>query len=448
MDNEKFFNDFLQCISTKITPISYNTWFANVKLLSNENNNLVFEVENKYKKDYIKQYYDDLIDEVLDQLTSSNYTYDVKSSDEVEEVKCVVETELPKFKRNNSGLQPNYTFNNYIVGESNRLAQMTAMAVAENPGMVYNPFFIYGKSGVGKTHLMHAIGNYIQENSNKTVLYVSIDTFINDFININIARKNEDNTELVEQFKNKYRNVDVLIIDDIQLLSNATKTQGEFFNTFEYLHQSNKQIIVSSDRSPDDLKLLEDRLRTRFAWGLTVCISPPDYDLRIKILKNKLIGLEIGTMMKDEVLEYIANNFDSDVRHLEGALNTIYANVSLMKPKEINLEFAVEVLRNSIGSNIYITNNVAKIQKAVADYFDLTVENLKSKKRTANINLARQIAMYLCKMTTSETLDRIGLEFNRDHATVIHASDKIEQELKTSEERQNQIKEIKVRIAN
>ena len=448
MDNEKFFNDFLQCISTKITPISYNTWFANVKLLSNENNNLVFEVENKYKKDYIKQYYDDLIDEVLDQLTSSNYTYDVKSSDEVEEVKCVVETELPKFKRNNSGLQPNYTFNNYIVGESNRLAQMTAMAVAENPGMVYNPFFIYGKSGVGKTHLMHAIGNYIQENSNKTVLYVSIDTFINDFININIARKNEDNSELVEQFKNKYRNVDVLIIDDIQLLSNATKTQGEFFNTFEYLHQSNKQIIVSSDRSPDDLKLLEDRLRTRFAWGLTVCISPPDYDLRIKILRNKLIGLEIGTMMTDEVLEYITNNFDSDVRHLEGALNTIYANVSLMKPKEINLEFAVEVLRNSIGSNIYITNNVAKIQKAVADYFDLTVENLKSKKRTANINLARQIAMYLCKMTTSETLDRIGLEFNRDHATVIHASDKIEQELKTSEERQKQIKEIKVRIAN
>lgn len=448
MDNEKFFNDFLQCISTKITPISYNTWFANVKLLSNENNNLVFEVENKYKKDYIKQYYDDLIDEVLDQLTSSNYTYDVKSSDEVEEVKCVVETELPKFKRNNSGLQPNYTFNNYIVGESNRLAQMTAMAVAENPGMVYNPFFIYGKSGVGKTHLMNAIGNYIQENSNKTVLYVSIDTFINDFININIARKNEDNSELVEQFKNKYRNVDVLIIDDIQLLSNATKTQGEFFNTFEYLHQSNKQIIVSSDRSPDDLKLLEDRLRTRFAWGLTVCISPPDYDLRIKILRNKLIGLEIGTMMTDEVLEYIANNFDSDVRHLEGALNTIYANVSLMKPKEINLEFAVEVLRNSIGSNIYITNNVAKIQKAVADYFDLTVENLKSKKRTANINLARQIAMYLCKMTTSETLDRIGLEFNRDHATVIHASDKIEQELKTSEERQKQIKEIKVRIAN
>jgi chromosomal replication initiator protein len=325
---------------------------------------------------------------------------------------------------------------------------MTAVAVAENPGKVYNPLFIYGKSGVGKTHLMHAIGNYIKDNSNKTVLYVSIDTFINDFININVARKNDDNQDLVEQFKDKYRNVDVLIIDDIQLLSNATKTQGEFFNTFEYLHQSNKQIIVSSDRSPDDLKLLEDRLRTRFAWGLTVCISPPDYDLRIKILKNKLIGLEISSMMKDEVLEYIANNFDSDVRHLEGALNTIYANVSLMKPKEINLEFAVEVLRPNIGSNIYITNNVAKIQKAVADYFNITVENLKSKKRTANINLARQIAMYICKMTTDETLDRIGLEFNRDHATVIHATDKIESELKTNEERIKQIKEIKEIIAN
>jgi chromosomal replication initiator protein len=418
-------------------------------MVSNNNNNLVFEVENKYKKDYIKQYYEDLIEEVLDQLTSSTYTFNVISSDEVTEtVTCEVEAELPKYKRNNSGLQPNYTFDTYIVGDSNRLAHMTAVAVAENPGKVYNPLFIYGKSGVGKTHLMHAIGNYIKDNSNKTVLYVSIDTFINDFININVARKNDDNQDLVEQFKDKYRNVDVLIIDDIQLLSNATKTQGEFFNTFEYLHQSNKQIIVSSDRSPDDLKLLEDRLRTRFAWGLTVCISPPDYDLRIKILKNKLIGLEISSMMKDEVLEYIANNFDSDVRHLEGALNTIYANVSLMKPKEINLEFAVEVLRPNIGSNIYITNNVAKIQKAVADYFNITVENLKSKKRTANINLARQIAMYICKMTTDETLDRIGLEFNRDHATVIHATDKIESELKTNEERIKQIKEIKEIIAN
>lgn len=450
MDNNHFFEDFLHCISTKITSISFNTWFANVKFISNDNNNLIFEVENKYKKDFINQYYEDTIEEALESISSSPYTFEVLSSDEriQEEVKVEVTPELPKYKENNSGLLPKYTFDTYVVGESNRFAQTTALMVAEQPGKLYNPLFLHGKSGVGKTHLMNAIGNYIKDNLNKTVLYVSIDTFVSDFININVYHKNNDNLDLIEHFKDKYRNVDVLIIDDIQLLSNAQKTQVEFFNTFEFLHQSNKQIIISSDRSPDDLKLLEDRLRTRFAWGLTVCINPPDYDLRIKILKNKLAGLEFSSLIKPEVLEYIANNFDSDVRHLEGALTKLSANIALYKPKEINLEFAVEVLRDSIGSNIYITNDVARIQKAVADYFDLTVENLKSKKRTANINLARQIAIYLCKMTTEETLDRIGLEFNRDHATVIHAADKIEEELKNNEERKKQIKEIKEKIMN
>lgn len=455
MDNSQLFEDFLKCISSKITAISFNTWFANIKLISSDNNNLVFEVDNKYKKDFINQYYEDTIEETLESISSTPYTFEILSSEEINEknnqnkenVKVELAYDVDNIKNNNTGLIKDYTFDTYVVGNSNQLAHMTSLMVAEKPGKVYNPLFLWGKSGVGKTHLMHAIGNYINENSDKKVLYVSIDTFVNDFINITHHNKNND-SDLIEHFKNKYRNIDVLIIDDIQLLSNAPKTQVEFFNTFEFLHQANKQIIISSDTSPDDLKLLEDRLRTRFVWGLVVNIDPPDLNLRIKILKNKLSLLEINNLIKPEVLEYIANNFDSDVRHLESALTLLSANFALYKPKEINLEFAVEVLRPSIGSNIYITNNVARIKKAVADYFDITVDSLKSKKRKANINLARQIAIYLCKMTTEETLDKIGLEFNRDHATVIHAANKIEKELKNNEELKKQINEIKVKINN
>ena len=332
------------------------------------------------------------------------------------------------------------------MGDSNRLAQAVALGVAEQPGKLYNPLFIYGKSGLGKTHLMHAIGNFVTANSDKTVLYVTSEKFIDDFIGI--TKKDEENYDVVQHFKEKYRNIDVLIIDDIQFLGGANKTQDEFFNTFNFLHGLNKQIIISSDRSPDDLKVLEERLRTRFTWGLTVNIMPPDYELRLKILKNKMAGHEVSRLIKPEVLEYIANNCESDVRHLEGAVNRLYAYTAIYSPKEINLEFAQEALKDYIGTSLYITNNITKIQKAVAEYFDITVENLKSKKRTANINNARQIAMYICKMTTEETIERIGLEFNRNHATVIHSCDKIEQEYKTNETLRQQIKEIKDKIAN
>ena len=294
---------------------------------------------------------------------------------------------------------------------------------------------------------MHAIGNYIEKNSNKTVLYITSEQFISDFIGI--TKKNEDNYDIIDNFKEKYRNIDVLMIDDIQFLTGAEKSQGEFFNTFTSLYDSNKQIIISSDRSPDDLKRLEERLLTRFRWGLTVNIYPPDFELRCKILKDKMAGHEVASLVNNDVIEYIASNCENDVRHLEGAITRLYAYAAMMCPREINLEFAVDALKDYIGKSPFITNDIQKIQKAVADHFNITVDDLKSKKRTANISYPRQIAMYLCRMTTEETIVKIGLEFgNRDHATVLHSFEKIDEEIKTNYELKDTIDQIKNKIVN
>ena len=458
MNNEEFWCSFLKSLESKMNTVSFNCWFKAAKFVDIVDNTLLFSVENDYYKKYLYDYYTNLMEEVIEELGNKVSTFKVlipseitKKEEDIVEKKEVINKEpliTNKYRENNSNLIPKYTFGSFVVGDSNRFPQTAALMVAEQPGRIYNPLFIWGKSGLGKTHLMHAIGNYIQETSDKTVLYVTSETFISDFSLINKKDDNKHNYDLIEHFKEKYRNVDVLIIDDIQFLKGASRTQEEFFNTFNFLHGNNKQIIISSDRSADDLKILEERLTTRFTWGLTVQINPPDYDLRLKILKNKIAGHEVGTLIKPEVLEYIANNSESDVRHLEGAINRLYAVTAMYNPQEINLEFAQMALKDYLHSSVYITNNVGKIAKAVADYYDLTVENLKSKKRTANINKARQIAMYLCITTTEDTIEKIGLEFNRDHSTVIHARKTIEDELKEKEELREQIKAIKEKIAN
>ena len=360
----------------------------------------------------------------------------------------------PKNKRINNiseqaNLNPKYTFDNFIVGDTNRFACSSAQAVAENPGKIYNPLFIYGKSGLGKTHLMHAIGNRISSNSDKVVLYVTSSEFIADFTGMLRKDKNVDNYEVMNNFKEKYRNIDVLIIDDIQFLAGADKSQDEFFHTFTELYDSNKQIIISSDRSPDDLKLLEERLLTRFRWGLTANIYPPDFALRCQILRNKMMGHEVAKLVDDRVIEYIASNCENDVRQLEGAINRLYAYAAIMVPNEINVDFATEALKGFLGTSMYITNNIQRIQRAVAEYFNLSVEDLKSKKRTANINYARQIGIYLSQTTTDETLVKIGLEFgNRDHSTVIHACDKIAEDINTNRKLKDDIENIKNKIVN
>lgn len=453
MDRVELWNSCLEYLKSKTDNISFSIWFKDAELVKVQDRILVIRVPTIYIKDHINQFYTELLEEMIEKCSDVPYEYEVVIQEDLEkeEVKSepvIIESgiDLPKFKEDNSNLNSSYTFDNFVVGDTNRFAATVGLSVAEQPGKVYNPLFIYGKSGLGKTHLMHAIGNYIKKNTQKSVLYVTSDTFISDFTNL--YKKDEEKYELEQRFKDKYRNVDVLIIDDIQFLGGATKTQDEFFNTFNFLHQGQKQIIISSDRSPDDLKVLEDRLKTRFNWGITVNIMPPDYELRLKIIKNKIAGKEASALIKQEVLEFIANNCESDVRHLEGTINRLFAVTAMYSPKEINLEFAQENLKDYIGNSLYITNNIAKIQKAVAEYYDLTVENLKSKKRTANINKARQIAMYLCKMTTEETIERIGLEFNRDHATVIHACDKIDEEYKKNDELKEQVKEIKMKISN
>lgn len=453
MKTEEIWQKILNYFSSKLTNISFNTWFKDTKLISIDNNEFKIYITSEFKKNFIETKYSDLIDEGIKEVTGKDYTFALvteynSSKKNEEEVKKVEEKNdiIVENKNINNNLNPNYTFDNFVVGDSNRLAQTVSLAVAESPGKLYNPLFLWGRSGLGKTHLMNAIGNYIVENTNLSVLYITSEQFINDFTEINRKKPGEDNFNLVKNFKDKYRNIDVLLIDDIQMLGNANKSQDEFFNTFNTLHGLNKQIIISSDRSPDDLKLLEERLRTRFTWGLPVNIMPPDYDLKLKILKNKIAGHETGKLIEHEVLEYIANNSESDVRHLEGAINRLYAYTAMYNNDKIDLDFAKEALKDYLNSSIYLSNDIAKIRKAVAEYYDLTEESLKSKKRTAVINNARQVAMYLCKMNTDETIEKIGLEFNRDHATVIHACDKVEEQLKTDEKLRNEIKEIKDKI--
>lgn len=447
MDNNFSWDDFLNIIKSKLSSVSYDTWFKDTSLSKITNDSIDILVPMSFHKDFLNRNYYDLIDSIITNLTGHSYDINFVVEDDIVNNDIVVNNNTSKKNNDNfqTNLNPQYTFDTFVIGDSNRFAQTAAVAVAEQPGKVYNPLFIHGKSGLGKTHLMHAIGNYITETSDKKVLYVTSDKFITDFIGIN--RKDTDNYDVIEHFKEKYRNIDVLIIDDIQFLGGAEKTQQEFFHTFNTLYDSNKQIIISSDRSPDDLKLLEDRLRTRFRWGLTANIFPPDFDLRCKILRDKMSGLEGAKLIKDDVIEYIANNCESDVRYLEGSIRRLFAFAAMYSPTEINLDFAIEALKDYIGSSVYSSSNISKIQKAVADYFDITVENLKSKKRTSNINNARQIAIYLCRVITEETTTRIGLEFgNRDHSTVLHAIDKVSRDVKNNEELKSQLNEIKNKI--
>ena len=449
MNNNILWDNFLDVLKNKVSSVTFDTWFKETKLIKQDNSKLLIQVPLIFHRKFLNETFYDLIDEIISGITGNSFDLEFIAEEEIKEEKLIDDEKQIDITYNNinSNLNIKYTFSNFVIGESNRFAQTAAVAVAEQPGKVYNPLFIHGKSGLGKTHLMHAIGNYVVDNSEKKVLYVTSEEFIADFIGIN--KKIENNFDVVDHFKEKYRNIDVLLIDDIQFLGGAEKTQHEFFHTFNTLYDSNKQIIISSDRSPDDLKLLEDRLRTRFRWGLTVDIFPPNFELRCKILKDKMAGQEVAKLVKDEVIEYIATNCENDVRHLEGAITRLYAYAAIMCPPEINLEFAMEALKDYIGKSIYINNNITKIQKAVADHFEITIEDLKSKKRNANISYPRHIAIYLSRMSTEETIVKIGVEFgNRNHSTVLHSYEKITEELKDNENLKKTIDEIKNLIVN
>ncbi|MBR5662104.1 MAG: chromosomal replication initiator protein DnaA [Bacilli bacterium] len=443
MKIETVWSSFLEEVQKQVNITSYQVWFKDLKLVHMDNKNITIQVPMPTHKTILGTTYYNIIQNIFLSLTGIEYDINFILAGEnnfIDSVNNDIDNEL-EWKSN---LNPNLTFENFVVGASNKLAFIAASAVAEAPGTIHNPLFIYGKSGLGKTHLMHAIGNFIMKNSNKKVLYVTSDEFMNDFTGIADVSKNSNTIDYANQFKSKYRNVDVLIIDDIQFLVGAEKTQQEFFNTFNYLHKTNKQIIISSDRSPDDLKKLEERLRSRFMWGLPVDIYPPDFELRCRIIKEKIKNTSIENKIDEDVIEYIANACPSDVRHIEGTINRLTACTAIYVPEKITLEFAIESLKDFVNKNVYVESSISKIQKIVADYFKITVDDMKGKKRTNNIAYPRQIAMYLCKMETDETLERIGLEFGgRDHSTVIFACDKIDKEIKSDIELVDTINKIK-----
>ena len=451
MKTQEIFKNFLNELSDAVSPSTYSVWFNDLSLVSMDDKKIVIKVPLPVHKQILKTTYIELFDEIIFSLTAINYEFEFVTEDEIEEVKEVTNILKPDIEEHtvewNTNLNPNLNFDNYVVGESNRLAFISAMNVAQSPGTIRNPLFIYGRSGIGKTHLMHAIGNYITEHSNKKVLYTTSNDFRDEYAGISKIEKGQASIEYANNFKNKYRNVDVLIVDDIQFLVGAELTQQEFFHTFEALHQANKQIIISSDRSPDDLKKIEDRLRSRFTWGLPVDIYPPDFELRCEIIKQKLANTSIKDKVNRDVIEYIANACPNDVRHIEGTINRLLAYTAMMAPDIINLDFTIEAIKDYVNINIYQENTISHIQKVVADFFKITVEDLKSKRRSSNITKPRHVAMYLCRIETEENLDKIGLEFGgRDHSTVIASCEKIKNELKNNTNLDNMLKEIKSKL--
>ena len=449
MNIDNIWNKFLSIMKTKLNSLSYDTWFRTSKLVELNEEHAVIIVPTIAHKKHLSESYIDIISDIFNSITGTNFNFEFVLENEYNNKKITIQKEeeeelgVPYNSSEKANLNPDYVFENFIVGESNIFAQATAIAVAENPGKMYNPLFIYGNSGLGKTHLMQAIGNYIVKNTNKRVLYVTSDQFINDFLGLNKKDKDGTNFDYVDLFKDKYRNIDVLIIDDIQFLGNAPKTQNEFFHTFNTLYDDKKQIIISSDSSPDDLKHLEDRLRTRFNWGLKVNIFPPDNDLRREILRKKMANMDFSRHISDDAIDYIANMCPSDVRSLEGALTRVCAYSTIFFQEEITLDLTIEALKGTITPMTNFKNDIQKIQRVVAEHYNVSVEDLKSKKRVATIAFPRQIAIYLSRQLTDESFPKIGIEFGgRDHSTVMHSCDKIEKERKDNKQLDNIINEI------
>lgn len=340
-----------------------------------------------------------------------------------------------------TGLKKKYTFDNFVSGDGNQWALAAALAVSENLATTYNPLFIYGGPGLGKTHLLNAIGNQIMENyPNARVKYIPAESFINEFLER--LRLNDMDT-----FKKTYRNLDLLLIDDIQSLGGKkVTTQEEFFNTFNALYGENKQIVLTSDRSPDHLDSLEERLVTRFKWGLTQNITPPDFETRIAILRNKIEDLDFT--FPDDTLEYLAGQFDSNVRDLEGALNDISLVARVKKIKDITIDVAAEAIRARKNEALQITViPIEKIQAEVGKFYNVSVNEMKGTRRVQNIVLARQVAMYLAREMTDNSLPRIGREFGgKDHTTVMHAYEKIKGMIEIDDNLRLEIQTIKKKL--
>ncbi len=468
MNNNDIWNLFLEKISKKVSLMSYNYIFKDLKLHSYKNSIVTIIVpNNELLLQNITKNYNDIIEDIFNDITNDSCEIRYVFEDEINNIKEDIininenkevdnnnynsfddsDDDLTHYKYN-SNFKEEYTFDTFVVGESNKLAYGTALSVAQNPGKLYNPYFIYAKSGLGKTHLLHAIGNYIVTHSDKKVLYITAEEFSNDYRSIiNTKNKSENNISYLEAFRKKYRNIDVLMIDDIQFLQNMQKSQIEFTNTFNSLYDNEKQIIIASDTSIDDYKYLEDRLKTRFRWGLTESINPPEIELKKNIIRNKIKINNYDLDINEDVIDYIASNCGSDIRNLEGSVLRIVAYKATFNIDNVTLDIAKEALQEFVTDKVYRTNSVEKIIDIVAKYFNLDGSMLKGKMKKKNVTDARAIAMYLSRIMTDESLQRIGLEFGgRDHSTVIYSHEKISNELKTNIKLQEEIKILKDKI--
>ncbi|BAF58182.1 ATPase [Pelotomaculum thermopropionicum SI] len=433
----------LQFLEKKINRHSFETWLKPLKPLGYHENTVIIEVPNHFSREWLNERYAPLIKNIFRHILEQDIGVQFLLSGEV----SVVESDpLKKAVKNNFEeastihLNPKYTFDTFVVGNSNRFAHAACLAVAESPAKAYNPLFIYGGVGLGKTHLMHAIGQHILEHSNKMkVSYVTSEKFTNELIN---AIKDDKTVE----FRNKYRGMDILLVDDIQFLAGKERTQEEFFHTFNTLYEANKQIIISSDRPPKEIPTLEDRLRSRFEWGLITDIQPPDLETRIAILRKK--SQQENLFVPDDTIFYIANRIQSNIRELEGALIRVIAYASL-NGKEISPELAAEVLKDILPPEKPRQITVELIQEVVAGYYNIRVEDFKSKNRSRAVAFPRQVAMYLARELTDLSLPKIGEYFGgRDHTTVIHAYEKINNELNIDMSLQESIKQLISKIEN
>ena len=430
-----------------LSDVRFDTWLKPLKVYDVSGNVVTIVASDQVRLSYINKNYKLPLQVTISEVTGMTDC----------EVKFILPEDVPakksisdaapdqdnrfKARCEEANLNPKYTFNTFIVGSNNKLAQAAALAVAESPGNTYNPLFIYGGAGLGKTHLMHSIAHFIiDHDENSKVLYVTSEEFTNELIE---TIRNGNNSAMTK-FREKYRNIDVLLVDDIQFIIGKESTQEEFFHTFNSLHSAKKQIIISSDKPPKDMEILEERFRSRFEWGLIADITLPDYETRMAILhkKEEMDGYDIN----EEVIKYIANNIKSNIRELEGAINKVMAFAKLEK-KEVTLELAEQALKDIISPDEKKVITPEYIISMVAEHFDVTVEDLSGNKRNSKIVTPRQIAMYLCREIISTPLKSIGKSLgNRDHTTIMHGIDKIEKEISNDENLKNTIETLKKKI--
>ena len=426
IDKDELLSRLKDLLKDELSTISYETWIVPLDIESIMDDNIVFTVTSEFQRDFIENKFKSLIFNTLRYITNKEWTFSViEISEENKEGEIISDKKSNvsdlELENNHQTLNPKYTFETFVVGNNNRFAHAAALAVGNEPGKSYNPLFLYGGVGLGKTHLMHAIGNRILENNSKSnVLYVTSEKFTNQLIN---AIK-DNKTEI---FRNKYRNIDVLLIDDIQFIAGKDRVQEEFFHTFNTLREDGKQIIISSDKPPRDIEFLEDRLKSRFEWGLLADISCPDYETRFAILRKK--AQDENIIIDDSILSDIATKIDSNIRELEGVFNKIVARASLT-----HSPITIELAENIINEFKYESEKVIScdfIKETVSKYFSIDKEELAGSKRSNDIAFPRQIAMYLCREVAGMSFPQIGAEFgNRDHSTVMHGYNKISKEIK------------------